>query len=64
MIKEQEVLNKFFISENKKLNKIVKLQEEMLLKLTGAVEDLALVLKEISKILGDDYDNINNKKNK
>lgn len=62
MIKEQEVLNKFFISENKKLNKIVKLQEEMLLKLTGAVEDLALVLKEISKILGDDYDNINNKK--
>lgn len=64
MIEEQEVLNKFFISENKKLNKIVKLQEQMLLKLTGAVEDLALVLKEISKNLGDDYDNINNKKNK
>jgi|11BtaG_2_1085332.scaffolds.fasta_scaffold106135_1 hypothetical protein len=62
MIKEQEVLDKFFISENKKLNKIVKLQEEMLLKLTGAVEDLALVVKEISKNLGDNYDNINNKK--
>ena len=62
MIEEQEMLNQFFISENKKLNKIVKLQEEMLLKLTGAVEDLALVVKEISKNLGDNYDNINNKK--
>ena len=62
MIEEQERLNQFFISENKKLYKIVKLQEEMLLKLTGAVEDLALVLKEISKNIGDDCDNINNKK--
>jgi len=60
MIEEQERLNQFFISENKKLYKIVKLQEEMLLKLTGAVEDLALVLKEISKNIGDDCDNINN----
>jgi len=64
MIEEQERLNQFFISENKKLYKIVKLQEEMLLKLTGAVEDLALVLNEISKNIGDDCDNINNKKNK
>ena len=64
MIEEQERLNQFFISENKKLYKIVKQQEEMLLKLTGAVEDLALVLKEISKNIGDDCDNINNKKNK
>ena len=51
MIKEQQVLNEFFISENKKLNKTVQEQKEKLSKLTNAIESLVIENIKMARIL-------------
>jgi len=55
MIEEQEVLNKFFISENKKLNKTVEEQKEKLSKLTNAIESLVIENIKMARILSENW---------
>lgn len=55
MIKEQQVLNEFFISENKKLNKIVEEQKEKLSKLTDAIESLVIENIKMARILSENW---------
>lgn len=55
MIEEQEVLNKFFISENKKLNKTVQEQKEKLSKLTNAIESLVIENIKMARILSENW---------
>ena len=55
MIKEQQVLNEFFISENKKLNKTVEEQKEKLSKLTNAIETLVIENIKMARILSENW---------
>lgn len=55
MIKEQQVLNEFFISENKKLNKTVEEQKEKLSKLTDAIESLVIENIKMARILSENW---------
>lgn len=55
MIEEQEVLNKFFISENKKLNKTVEEQKEKLSMLTNAIESLVIENIKMARILSENW---------
>ncbi len=55
MIKEQQVLNEFFISENKKLNKTVQEQKEKLSKLTNAIESLVIENIKMARILSENW---------
>lgn len=55
MIKEQQVLNEFFISENKKLNKTVEEQKEKLSMLTNAIESLVIENIKMARILSENW---------
>lgn len=55
MIKEQQVLNEFFISENKKLNKTVQEQKEKLSKLKDAIETLVIENIKMARILSENW---------
>ena len=55
MIKEQQVLNEFFISDKKKLKKTVQEQIEKLSKLTNAIESLVIENIKMARILSENW---------